>query len=593
MTIAVAPLTSTNEPAWLVAINDQLIARITAENVPPHLWVFGYVRISQDEKESAEGVHNQARGLLAKANRDGVYLAHIFCDNDISGAKVDRPALTEMLRGVRSTATKAVMARDVARLTRNLQLGMDLYNLGANSDVRFLFTKESECDLTTADGRKTFMNRVVDAVNYRESNTENMLVRMKSNAAKGRRQGGSRQYGYGAPLLDADGKPIIDPRNNKEIVDPNAPRADEVAALLEGRNRVLNGESQTTIIADWTARGILRPPCKQNGYKATPWRVGKLAETLLQESYVIYDEGEHTDPETGLRCECLDNPEGGATRVHGPSGARHRAQWPGLWTRADREAMQVNLRSHRQAKDKNAPRQRNRAYWMTGLITCGGEHKDGEPCTSYMVGQPLQRVRPDGTIHHQRRYGCRAKDSAKRRIGCGRVFRDANALETFVAEQVIAAYEDPEILGRLDRSNDHADKIAAIQRRIETAAGHLDAEVDKRTAAMVGGEADEDDLRVFDRTIAGLKQSLKDLRTEQDSLRSAHALAVLADIGNAGDLRKAWDTKGPKWRHETAARLIEKVIVKPARVYAASWTDQNDNVYRFDEHSVEIIWRKL
>lgn len=54
---------------------------------------------------------------------------------------------------------------------------------------------------------------------------------------------------------------------------------------------------------------------------------------------------------------------------------------------------------------------------------------------------------------------------------------------------------------------------------------------------------------------------------------------------------RPWDTKGSRWRHEAAARLVEKVIVEPARVYAAKWVDQNGKAWRFDTSSVEIVWR--
>ncbi|MCP2293326.1 hypothetical protein ACFYT3_03465 [Nocardia amikacinitolerans] len=87
---------------------------------------------------------------------------------------------------------------------------------------------------------------------------------------------------------------------------------------------------------------------------------------------------------------------------------------------------------------------------------------------------------------------------------------------------------------------------------------------------------------------------LKVIRAEQDSLPGAQALASLADIGcTPGELRRAWDTKGSRWWHEADARLIEKVVVKFARVCAAKWVDQNGKAWRFDTSSVEIVWRDL
>ncbi|MDR7172706.1 DNA invertase Pin-like site-specific DNA recombinase [Nocardia kruczakiae] len=569
-----------DDMSWLVEINDALAAGLVGSD--PVEWVYGYVRISRDDKDGAEGVRLQAKHEVAYAERKGLRLARIFCDNDMSGADPDRPALRELLELVTAGPAKVVLARDVARLTRDYDLGNELMKLGRDEGVRFVFMKDHDYDLTTGAGRKNFTVKVAEAAEYREVNTENLLDRMTEEAEKGVMQGGSRRFGYGKVVG-------THPITGAEILDRCALRPEEVAVLREGRDRVINGESQTAIISDWNARGITT----SGGAR---WRVGKLAQQLLLEAYVIYDLGEHTDA-TGARCACLDNPEGNGIRVHARTGSRHRAQWPGIFTRTEHEAMRAALIAHRSGKEPERPRQRNGEYWLTGLAECGGTWKAGseragEYCGGWLVGSLIERERKHGTIV-QRRYGCQAADSARVRCGCGRVFRDAGALEMYVAQAVIAEYENPEILARLDRGNDNAARIAELQQRIETTTGNLDAETDRRTEVLTGAR-DADDLRVIERTIAGLKQTLKDLRSEQNSLRSTQALAVLADIGSTpGELRKAWDKKGSRWRHEAAARLIEKVIVKPARVYAAKWEDQNGKVWRFDESSVEILWRDL
>ncbi len=567
---------------WLVEINDALAAGLVGTD--PAEWVYGYVRISRDDKDGAEGVRLQAKHELAYAQRKGLRLAKIFCDNDMSGADTERPALRELLTLVTPGPSKSVLARDVARLTRDYDLGGELMKLGRDAGVRFVFMKDTEYDLTTGAGRKNFMVKVAEAAEYRETNTENLLDRMSEEAAKGVMQGGSRRFGYGKVV----GR---HPITGAEILDRCALRAGEVAVLGEGRDRIVNGETQTTICADWNARAITTSEGKV-------WRVGKLSHVLLLEAYVAYDLGEHTDPATGQRCACLTNPEGNGIRVHERTGTRHRAQWPAIFSRTEHDAMRAAITAHHRSKTPEVPRQRNGEYLLTGLVACAGTwpegtEKAGQVCDGWMVGSAIKRTRKSGKVVTERRYGCRATDSAKRSCGCGKVFRNADALEMWVAQQVIAAYEDPKILARLDRGNDNAGQIAALQSRIETATGNLDAEADRRTEILTGA-GDQDDLRVIDRTIAGLKAALKSLRAEQDSLRSSQALAVLADIGSTpGELRQAWDSKGSRWRHEATARLVEKVIVKPARIYAAKWTDQNSKVWRFDESSVEILWRDL
>ncbi|WP_084760040.1 recombinase family protein [Nocardia mangyaensis] len=569
------------EPVWLTEINAALAVAVA--DIDPAQWVYGYVRISRDEKDRAEGVHLQAKNQVKHAKRKKLPLARIFCDNDMSGADADRPALREVLGLVAGGPAKVVLARDVSRLTRDYDLGNELMKLGRDEGVRYCFVNATDYDLTTGAGRKNFMVAVAEAVEYREVNTENLLERMSEEAAKGVMQGGSRRFGYGKV---AGTHPIT----GDEILDRCALRDEEVAVLREGRDRLINGETQTAIITDWNARGVTTS-------EGDRWRVGKLSHLLLLEAYVAYDLGEHTDA-NGDRCECLNNPEGNGIRFHERSGTRHRGQWPAIFTRAEHDAMRAAVTAHRRSKNPERPRQRNGEYWMTGLAECGGTWKEGtdrpgQYCGGWLVGSALERKRKTGPPAVQRRYGCRSKDGFNVACACGRVFRDADALETFVGQAVIAEYENPDILARLDRGNDNAEQIAALQKRIETTAGNLDAEADRRTEVLTGA-GDEFDLRVIDRTITGLKASLKTLRAEQDSLRSSQALAVLADIGSTpGELRKAWTTKGSRWRHEAAARVIEKVIVRPANIYAAKWEDQNGRVWRFDKSSVEIVWRPL
>ncbi|APA97528.1 recombinase family protein [Nocardia seriolae] len=381
--------TADKDLAWLVEINAALAAAVAGTD--PAEWVYGYVRISRDEKDRAEGVALQAKNQVAYAARKGLRLARIFCDNDLSGADADRPALRELLPLVTTGPSNVVLARDVARLTRDYDLGNELMKLGRDEGVRYVFVKDTDYDLTTGAGRKSFMVKVAEAAEYRETNTENLLDRMSEEAAKGVMQGGSRRFGYGKVVG-------THPITGAEILDRCALRDAEVTVLCEGRDRVINGESQTTIITDWNARGITT---SEGGL----WRVGKLAHLLLLEAYVVYDRGEHTDPATGARCECLNNPEGNGIRVHARTGTRHRAQWPAIFTRTEHDAMRAALTSHKRRKDGTAkrPRQRNGEYWLTGLAECGGtwapgSERAGQACGSWMVGSLLERARKNGTI---------------------------------------------------------------------------------------------------------------------------------------------------------------------------------------------------
>jgi site-specific DNA recombinase len=123
--------------------------------------------------------------------------------------------------------------------------------LGRDSGVRFVFMKAADYDLSSGAGRKNFMVKVAEAAEYRETNTENLLDRMSEEAAKGVMQGGSRRFGYGKVVG-------THPITGDDILDRYALRENEVAVLREGRDRIINGETQTAITADWNTR--VTPP---------------------------------------------------------------------------------------------------------------------------------------------------------------------------------------------------------------------------------------------------------------------------------------------------------------------------------------------
>lgn len=69
-----------------------------------------------------------------------------------------------------------------------------------------------------------------------------------------------------------------------------------------------------------------------------------------------------------------------------------------------------------------------------------------------MYGQA--RKRENGTS--QRRYRCTGRDNLAREVGCGKVFRDAAALDEFVTEAVLRRFDSPDIARVLAPQEDAA-----------------------------------------------------------------------------------------------------------------------------------------
>jgi DNA invertase Pin-like site-specific DNA recombinase len=583
------------EPAWLVKINRALAKAMAG--MDPAALVVGYVRISEADKD--EGVESQADKLVEYARNNGIALSHIYCDNDLSGAKADRPGFVAMSRLVRKGPTKRVLMRDVDRLARDYDIGYELFTLGSKQGVVYTGVANGKTyDLASDDDdRSSFWLKIDEAAKRRAVDRKNLKTMVTRHAAQGRQHGGSRCFGYG---VNYGPHPIT----KEDIIDRNALCESEVEVLREGRDRIFNGETQKSIVEDFNRRGI---PTAEGAL----WAVGQFGRQMLLERYVEYDLGEHIDPVTGERCVCLDNPEGNGTRVHRPEGgpeSRHRGTWPAIFTRAEHDAMRGMLRKHSRAKNPDMPRQRNGDYWMTGLAECGGHWADGRACGHGLIGQTLQRKRKGGngavrvngkftanpdkgepTVVKVPRYRCEPFNAKRQPTGCGTVYRDAAALETYVAEQVIAMYENPEVVAkvRAEAIGDDS-KALEVRSRIELYDGQHMELVNKQIEAM--GKPRYSATR-YERQLDAIEATLTKLRAELETLGSDDTRELLSDLDSDGGIRELWASRGSRWKLDMASRLIERVVVGPVNVYSATFTDQTGKTWRFDESAVDIVWR--
>jgi len=104
-------------------------------------------------------------------------------------------------------------------------------------------------------------------------------------------------------------------------------------------------------------------------------------------------------------------------------------------------------------------RSSGRSYLLTGFVVCG----------TSMYGQ----VRQLSTGKTQRRYRCWGKDHHGSRIGCAKVYRDADALEEWVTEAVFARFDSPAVAQALtpveddDRAHELSVQLAGYKKRRE------------------------------------------------------------------------------------------------------------------------------
>jgi site-specific DNA recombinase len=235
----------------------------------------------------------------------------VYCDDDISAStnsSKPRPDYDRLLADARAGRIKVVLAYKKSRLTRRPREHEDLIDLAKDHGIRFYFVASPNFDLNTSDGRK--LARMLAAQDAGDPDLIQELTRRKKiqDAEQGKINGGKRTYGRGL-LIGTN------PATGKEVLDYYALVPHEVRILQEGKERTLGGESTRSIVVDLNLRGV--PTAEGN-----KWTVGGYSRSLLNPSYVIFDD---------------DDPEKRGTRVH--KSKFYRARYPGIFTHAEHEAL--------------------------------------------------------------------------------------------------------------------------------------------------------------------------------------------------------------------------------------------------------------
>jgi site-specific DNA recombinase len=520
---------------------------------------YKYKRISDDREGKELGVKRQDEDLDALANYLGVTVVGDFTDNDISAStNTDefRPDYEDMLGRLETGPVKIVLSYTTSRLTRKPEENERQIKLARYGGVQYYYVRGQSLDLQVAANRRMARYQAANDAGEAEELQERVLRKKLQDAREGKDSGGRRRYGYGKVIGH-------DPLKGRDIRDPYQVIEDEIAVLHEGKRRTLAGDSQFTIMKDWKVRGIKTS-------LGCDWTVGRFKRTLLNESYVEFDASGHpTD------CPCLKNPEGGGTRLH--HDERHRAKWPAAFTQAEHDAMAAMFEG-RKIYWSNKGRLKGRTYLLTGLVECGGTWPDtdrkGHRCGGEMYGQGKVYNTKAGVVY-QRRYACKKWDRDGSRIGCCTVFRIADAVEAFVAEQVLYRFDSPEVAKALTPADNEEQMAAAIQ---ELAELHLRRE--RLAAEYAAGEHEKGDYRIM---LDTLKSKIAVAEVEQKRLLSAKAqrLAVPTD----GGLREIWETASLEWRASVVKLVVEKVVIHSGRSGGKKWRG-----WRFDPDLVEIVW---
>jgi site-specific DNA recombinase len=511
---------------------------------PRTVWAIDYARLSKDRKKLSIGVGIQHKENKAFIEDQGWVHHASFEDNDISASRFStkpRDGYDDMIACIKQVSgdvSLVLVGTEMARFYRDVRELLDLIDLARTTKLKGIYTTDGDYyDLSTPDG----IDRAIGAVSktMRESHVASVRQkrRKRDQAQKGQYMGGGRAYGFEGPIKDEHDNIINGGRINIAEI------PEEIANLKDWWRRLIAGEPRISIIRDLNQRGI---PSTNGGL----WTVGNFERTVTKKRYVIFDD---------------NDPEQRGTLVH--DGAEHRAQWPGLITRQEHELLLNVLKETSQPWGHGLIK--GRTYVLTGFVFCGGTF-DGRVCNGKVYGNG--HLRESGK--YQRRYRCRATDNNARKVGCGKVFRDADALEAFVTECVLYRINNPEVAAALapdgdqEQANELARKLAGYRKELE-----------HKAQLHALGEYDLDEYKLIRSTLMNAIEATQD---QLSKLQNHRATGLLPTADLTLEKFKAFSIE----RQRAIVRLVvDRIIIHPSKPGGHTWKG-----WRFQPNDVEIIW---
>jgi site-specific DNA recombinase len=197
-----------------------------------------YCRISEDREGAGLGVGDQEHDCRELADQLGLEVVAVFSDNDVSAySSKPRPGYEDMLRLIATGKVSAVLAWHSDRLHRS-PLELEHY-ISATQDIPTHTVKAGKLDLATPHGRLVARQLGALARYESEHKAERVARAYERRVLNGGFGGGPRRFGF-----EPDGITI---------------RPTEAAEIVKAAGAVLTGQSLSSIVRDWNARGIKTP----------------------------------------------------------------------------------------------------------------------------------------------------------------------------------------------------------------------------------------------------------------------------------------------------------------------------------------------
>jgi site-specific DNA recombinase len=228
-------------------------------------------RLKRDEKNELS-IEGQIAVCRARLIDLGLPEGKVLVDPGRSAwnPNVKRPAWDELMDRLEAGISRGGIMFDLERLTRIPKDGERVIDLADRGIL--ILDSESEYDLTTPNGKKSFR----DAINAAAYYSDRLSTRVKRTLR----------------LKAMEGEPYVTARRFGFEPDHVTVREEEAEVIREGTRRLLAGETRAAVVTDFNERGV-------GTRYSTAWEITALTRLLTRD--INCGRITATDPKTGLK----------------------------------------------------------------------------------------------------------------------------------------------------------------------------------------------------------------------------------------------------------------------------------------------------
>jgi len=230
-----------------------------------------YIRVSSDKIEQEKSLENQKQQFLQFIKKEGYEYHDIYLDVE-TGTNADRENLMRMLKDAEAGKFDMIVAKELTRIARNVELSYRIKRLAENKDIR-IYTLDGKVDSHDPKSMAMFGLHAWMAESEAQQTSERIKAMMITNMKQAKFMGSTPPYGY--VKGGEDGKTLV-------------VKSEETTEIVKRIFQLtLEGKAQDTIAKILIAEEV-RTPSQELGKKNAGiyWHGTTVRKILENEAYI-------------------------------------------------------------------------------------------------------------------------------------------------------------------------------------------------------------------------------------------------------------------------------------------------------------------